>query len=132
MTLLDEPRPTTSDEPAPRSRPASTPIEAAEEVDAAVEVNTAAGVGIVGEDEGNLDVAAFGPILGWSIAVASIIMFLGTGLPMLALTGSVWDGIGLGAFCAFWGGPGFGTMAAGAIWTLRCERAEHRSAPSAS
>lgn len=65
---------------------------------------------------------AFGPIVIRSVIVTSVVMFLLTGLPMWAITGQVWDGIGLGAFCAFWGGPGFGVMAAGVSWTHKCER----------
>lgn len=65
----------------------------------------------------------FGPILIRSITVAGLAMLLGVGLPMWALTGNIWDGIGLGLFTAFWGGPGFGTMAAGALWSWRLERA---------
>ncbi len=65
----------------------------------------------------------FGRTVWRSIVVASLVFFLGVGLPMWWFTGSVWDGIGLGAFTAFWGGPGFGLMAAGAIWAHRHERA---------
>lgn len=64
--------------------------------------------------------------MSWSIFWASVIMFLATGLPMWWLTGQIWDGIGLGAYCAFWGGPGFGAMAGGAIWTARQERAHQQ------
>ncbi len=126
MTLLDQPTPTTTGEPTPPS--AGTPAVAIEATAGATAEATTE-TGAPAENEQALP--PFGPLLGWSIAIASILMFLGTGLPMAARTGSAWDGIGLGAFCAFWGGPGFGTMAAGAIWTLQCERAEHRSAPSA-
>ncbi len=66
---------------------------------------------------------AFGPILLTSVVIASLVFFLGVGLPMWWLTGEIWDGIGLGAFTAFWGGPGFGLMAAGAIWGARREHA---------
>jgi len=118
MTLLDQPVSPTRNTDA--ANPHAVLVEAENENDAANEA----------EAESAQALPAFGPLLGWSIAIASILMFLGTGIPMAARTGSAWDGIGLGAFCAFWGGPGFGTMAAGAIWTLRCERAERRSAPS--
>lgn len=37
--------------------------------------------------------------------------------------------IGSGAFCAFWGGPGFGAMIGGLLWSVGQERVEreHRS-----
>ena len=59
-----------------------------------------------------------------SIAWTTLVMLVATGAPMWWLTGDIWNGIGLGAFCAFWGGPGFGTMAGGVIWTMRQERNE--------
>lgn len=63
----------------------------------------------------------FGPIAGWTVLMTTLVLFLGVGVPMWQLTGQVWDGIGLGAFTAVWGGPGFGVMIAGAIWTARTE-----------
>ena len=65
---------------------------------------------------------AFGPILLWSVLATTLLAFVGTGGALWWLTGEVWDGIGLGAFCAFWGGPGFGLMVAGARWTVRMEK----------
>ena len=56
-----------------------------------------------------------------SMLTTALVLFLGVGVPMWALTGQIWDGVGLGAFTAFWGGPGFGLMAAGAMWTARSE-----------
>lgn len=64
--------------------------------------------------------AEFEPTIGRTMAVS----IAWTGAPMWLLTGQVWDGLGLGAFCAFWGGPGFGTMVGGAIWTSRNEAQE--------
>lgn len=88
--------------------------------------NVTAGVAGVAVVEGGSVVAAVGPDLGAilvrSIGLATIIMFVGVGVPMWLLTGQVWDGLGLGAFCAFWGGPGFGLMAGGAYWTAKMER----------
>lgn len=64
----------------------------------------------------------FGPILKTSVLVTTLVMLFAVGVPMWLLTGQIWDGIGLGVFTAFWGGPGFGVMAAGARWTALQER----------
>ncbi len=66
--------------------------------------------------------ATIGRTMLLSIGWTTIAMFVLTGAPIWLLTGEVWNGIGLGSFCAFWGGPGFGTMVGGALWAHRCER----------
>lgn len=66
---------------------------------------------------------SFGPIWIRTVILTTLAMIVGVGVPMWFLTGEIWDGIGLGLFTAVWGGPGFGTMLAGALWTLRLERA---------
>lgn len=59
----------------------------------------------------------FVPLLLRWVALSSLFIFVGAALTMLTVTGHIWDGIGLGAFSAIWGGPGFGLMVAGALWT---------------
>ena len=55
-------------------------------------------------------------------AVAMSALFFGSGWAM-----SVWAGfeqgaaLGLAAFCAAWGGPGFGAMAAGAVMSFNAD-----------
>lgn len=56
--------------------------------------------------------------LGIWVMLASVVMFLGPGVPLWLHTGSIWDGIGLGAFCAAWGGPGFGVMLGLSVWSV--------------
>ncbi len=60
-----------------------------------------------------------------SIAATALLFFLGVGIPTWFAFGIHW-GIGLGAMCAFWGGPGFGIMVAGARMSLLDE---HRNLP---
>lgn len=74
-----------------------------------------------GQDE-SAPTVEFGPLLVRTVLVTTVSAVLGIGLPMWWLTGQVWDGVGLGVFTAFWGGPGFGLMIAGAIWTHRLEQ----------
>ena len=65
-----------------------------------------------------------------SVAAMSALFFLGVGLPCWWAFDLRW-GVGLGAMCAFWGGPGFGVMAAAARLELRHEREaanDHNSA----
>lgn len=58
----------------------------------------------------------------WGIVVSSAVLLGGSIVTMLATTGSLWDGIAVGAFCAVWGGPGFGAMFGAGFHALRCER----------
>ena len=48
-----------------------------------------------------------------SIAAVTILFLLGVAIPSAMVYGNA-TGWALGAFCAFWGGPGFGVMAGGA------------------
>ncbi len=63
-----------------------------------------------------------------SISAVTALFLIGVGVPCGLAFG--WPaGIGLGAMCAFWGGPGFGVMVAGARRELRHEeRAGDRAA----
>jgi hypothetical protein len=58
-----------------------------------------------------------------SVVVCSIVFVLGVGVPTWLMLGRPADGLGLGLFAAFWGGPGFGVMAGGAVYALSQERA---------
>ena len=49
-----------------------------------------------------------------SIAVVTMLFLVGVGAPVAWYLGDAAAGFGLGAFCAFWGGPSFGVMAASA------------------
>lgn len=52
-------------------------------------------------------------IYGSSIFAVSMLFLLGVGIPSAMIYGNT-TGLGLGAFCAFWGGPSFGVMAGSA------------------
>ena len=57
-------------------------------------------------------------IYAWSIFAVTMLFLLGVAIPAAIVYGNA-VGWGLGAFCAFWGGPGFGVMAASArlaVW----------------
>ncbi|MEM7096562.1 MAG: hypothetical protein AAF567_26400 [Actinomycetota bacterium] len=57
-----------------------------------------------------------------SIVAVTALFFVGIAVPCGLAFG--WPaGIGLGAMCAFWGGPGFGVMVAGARRELAGEHA---------
>jgi hypothetical protein len=58
-----------------------------------------------------------------SVVVCTVVFLLGVGVPTWLLMGRLADGLGLGLFAAFWGGPGFGVMAGGAVYALSQERA---------
>jgi len=55
----------------------------------------------------------FVSIYASTIFVVTMVFLLGVGLPTAFVYGNA-TGWGLGAFCAFWGGPSFGVMAASA------------------
>lgn len=55
------------------------------------------------------------------IAVSSAVLFGGSIITMWATTGRLWDGLAVGAFCAVWGGPGFGAMFGAGFHALRRE-----------
>ena len=59
----------------------------------------------------------FGTTMSIAIAAMTLVFLLVVGVPYGLHTGSFMSGLGLGAFCAFWGSPGFGTMAGFARWT---------------
>lgn len=55
-----------------------------------------------------------------SITAVTVLFLVGVGVPCGLAFG--WPaGLGLGAMCAFWGGPGFGVMVAGARRELHHE-----------
>lgn len=54
-----------------------------------------------------------------SIIVMTLLFVVGVGLPTWIGYGSLDAALALGLFSAFWGGPGFGAMAAGARIALR-------------
>ncbi len=53
---------------------------------------------------------------GAILAVSALFLF-GVAIPTAMVYGNA-AGWGLGAFCAFWGGPGFGVMAASAMVSM--------------
>lgn len=58
-----------------------------------------------------------------SIAAVTALFMIGVAVPCGIAFG--WPaGIGLGAMCAFWGGPGFGVMVAGARSELQHEASQ--------
>lgn len=71
----------------------------------------------IAEDERGIGRAVVGGVIGGAIGV-----FLLVALGDWAVTGSFGQGAVLGAFCALWGGPGFGIMAGSAAHALRAER----------
>jgi hypothetical protein len=72
------------------------------------------------------------PTLGHTVGVWVVIMIVGfvVGLTLIiwAVTGSFLIGLGVGGFCALWGGPGFGIMAGSAAHAMAEERAERLAA----
>lgn len=56
-----------------------------------------------------------------SIAAMTALFFFGVGVPCWYAFDLGW-GLGLGGMAAFWGGPGFGVMAAGAHLALHQDR----------
>ena len=62
-----------------------------------------------------------------SISAVTALFLIGVGVPCGLAFG--WPtGIGLGTMCAFWGGPGFGVMVAGARRELSHEALEQTQA----
>jgi hypothetical protein len=61
------------------------------------------------------------------VAICSVVMFTGVGAGVWAVTGRAIDGVAVGAFTTFWGGPGFGVMFGSAYHALSSERSEKRS-----
>lgn len=57
-----------------------------------------------------------------SIVVMTLLFLVAVGVPTGIGFGSLEAGFALGLFCAVWGGPGFGVMAASARIALRDER----------
>ena len=58
-----------------------------------------------------------------SILAVSLLFLLGVAVPAAMVYGNA-TGWGLGAFCAFWGGPGFGVMVGSArvsVWNEKHE-----------
>lgn len=54
-----------------------------------------------------------------SILAMTLLFVVGVGVPTWIGYNSVSAGLALGLFSAFWGGPGFGVMAAGARMSLQ-------------
>ena len=61
-----------------------------------------------------------------SVVIVVVLAFLGVFAIAAGITfaggGSIAGALGVGLFCAIWGGPGFGVMVAGARYTSRWER----------
>lgn len=53
---------------------------------------------------------------------SSTLVFALTGALVWSVDGSVVNGIGIGLFCAFWGGLGFGVMGGGIAHAFALER----------
>jgi len=66
-----------------------------------------------------------------SVLWTTALFFFGVGVPCWIAADLAW-GAGLGAMCAFWGGPGFGVMAAGARISAREEKLHAHHSPSGS
>jgi hypothetical protein len=71
----------------------------------------------VAEDEHGIGKAVVVGVVGGTIAI-----FLLVALGVWGITGSFGGGAVMGAFCALWGGPGFGIMAGSAGHALQAER----------
>jgi hypothetical protein len=54
--------------------------------------------------------------------VGATLSFVGVTLGMLAIGIGLDSALGLGAFVAFWGGLGFGSMVGGVLWATKAER----------
>ena len=57
-----------------------------------------------------------------AVAMTGAVLFVGSFATVWAMTGKPIDGVGVGLFTAFWGGPGFGIMFGPGFHTLRLER----------
>ncbi len=73
-------------------------------------------------------VIAFDRSLWVWVAVCSVVMLAGVGGGVWLVTGRLVDGLAVGGFTTFWGGPGFGIMFGSAFHALSTERAEKRAA----
>lgn len=54
--------------------------------------------------------------------LVSTILFVSTSVLTWIIVGGVLNSLGVGLFCAFWGGPGFGVIAGGAAYSLAAAR----------
>lgn len=79
--------------------------------------STAAGA--ASEDSDAPSQAAY---VGISIAVCTLVFFLGIGGGLYLFYGEVPLAVAVGLFTAFWGGPGFGLMTGMALYNLALER----------
>lgn len=57
-----------------------------------------------------------------SVVVATLIFLVGVGGGIWLAGADIPGSLGVGAFAAFWGGPGFGLMAGFALYNLSVER----------
>ncbi len=86
-------------------------------------------IGLVPESTGVPDrpIIAFDRSLWVWVAICSVVMFAVVGGGVWLVTGRLVDGLAVGGFTTFWGGPGFGVMFGSAYHALSSERAEKRS-----
>lgn len=70
--------------------------------------------------------------MAMSVAVCTFVITVGIALAVWVTRGELLQGLGLGLFCALWGGPGFGLMGGGAVHALSQERAARLAAAHAS
>ena len=61
------------------------------------------------------------------VAICSVVMLVVVGGGVWLVTGKFIDGLAVGAFTTFWGGPGFGVMFGSAYHALSNERSEKRA-----
>ncbi|MPY93450.1 MAG: hypothetical protein GEV08_10405 [Acidimicrobiia bacterium] len=61
-------------------------------------------------------------MMGVGVAGATLVIIAAVVLGVWLSTGDLLESVGLGAFAAIWGGPGFGLMAGGAIYALQEDR----------
>jgi hypothetical protein len=85
-------------------------------------------VGVVTRGPLPRPVIAFDRSLWMWVAICSVVMFVGVGAGVWAVTGRFIDGLAVSAFTTMWGGPGFGVMFGSAYHALSTERFERRTA----
>jgi hypothetical protein len=77
-------------------------------------------------------VPTLGHTVGVWVAIMIVSFIVGLTLIVWAVTGSFLIGLGVGGFCALWGGPGFGIMAGSAAHAMAEEKAERRARQAAA
>ncbi len=63
-----------------------------------------------------------------AMGFATTFLFAITAALIWAITGGVASALGVGLFCAFWGGPAFGVIAGGAAHSLASDRHDRLTA----